>query len=135
MDSSVGCRKTRQRKAIVDALVKSDRHPTADEVFQEVRKRLPKISIGTVYRNLQLLCEAGAIRALDMGGVPRRYESLTKDHCHIRCVQCARVEDLDVSFDRLLEEAAKGTTEFDVRGVQVEVYGICPECAKKRGKE
>ena len=135
VDSSVGCRKTKQRKAIVDALVKSDWHPTADEVYQEIRKELPRISMGTVYRNLQLLSEAGVIKTLDMCGTQRRYESVTKDHCHIRCVQCARVEDLDVSFDRLLEEAAKGTTEFDVRGVQVEFYGICPECSKKVDNE
>jgi len=121
-------RTTKQRRLILEELRNTDRHPTADEIFGLVRSKLPRISLGTVYRNLEVLAEQGLVQRLDSGGGQRRFDARTEDHYHVRCLRCGRVADLpSLKVDIPEREAAAGT-DFRVVGYGLEFLGICPEC-------
>ncbi len=79
-------RLTKQRKVIVEELTKSTDHPTAGDIYDTVRKRLPRISLATVYRNLELLAAHGVIQKLELCGSPARFDARRDGHYHIRCV-------------------------------------------------
>ena len=85
-------RMTRQREVILEELRKVNTHPSADEVYEMVRKRLPRISLGTVYRNLEILSESGDIQKLEPGCTLKRFDGNPSEHSHIRCIRCDRIE-------------------------------------------
>ena len=93
MLNNLNLRMTRQRKVILEELRKVDTHPSADEVYEMVRKRIPRISLGTVYRNLEILSERGDIQKLELGCTLKRFDGVPENHYHIRCVDCGRVVD------------------------------------------
>ncbi|MDI6795534.1 MAG: transcriptional repressor [Desulfatibacillaceae bacterium] len=125
-------RMTRQRRIILDELKKVKSHPTADQVYEMVRRRLPKISLATVYRNLDILSGAGVILKIESGGTQRRYDGDTSDHSHIRCVRCNRVGDVFVSPINVPAVDESQACGFTVLGHRVEFYGVCPECAREK---
>ena len=90
-------RMTPQRRVILEELRRVNDHPAADEIYHRVRKRLPKISLGTVYRNLEVLCELGEIQRLELSGSTKRYDGVPNKHYHIRCVECGRVDDAPIA--------------------------------------
>jgi Fur family transcriptional regulator, ferric uptake regulator len=128
-------RRTKQRDVILDELVKLRTHPSADELYGRVKKRLPRISLGTVYRNLEVLSREGVIARLETAGSQKRFDADTGDHQHIRCVGCGRIEDLASGADRARCDArvARGTG-YRVLGRRVEYLGVCPACGKKKGR-
>ena len=103
-------------------------HPTAEWIHRQARRRLPRISLGTVYRNLNQLAAEGVIREVHAGGHPARFDGNTGRHYHIRCLGCGRVNDLPVSVDTRLEEEAARAMSYRILGHQVEVLGLCPLC-------
>ena len=121
-------RMTQQRKIILEELRKLDSHPTADEVYDTVRKRMPRISLGTVYRNLEILSQWGLARRLDLAGNRRRFDGSTEEHYHVRCVRCGEVEDVPVEPQRHLEESARSNTDFEIIGHRLNFLGLCPRC-------
>lgn len=127
-------RMTPQRRVILEALRKSGNHPSADQVYELVREKLPHVSMGTVYRNLETLAEAGLIQRLELGPGPRHYDAGTKEHYHIRCLQCGKIEDILVELPIGLDRAARIKTGFEVVGHWLEFLGYCPGCAKNSGK-
>ena len=126
-------RMTVQRQVIMEEMGKLHTHPTADEVYQVVRKRLPRVSLGTVYRNLEKLADHGLLLRLDSGSGPRRYDARVENHYHIRCLECSRVGDIFSNQPYPVPEELPGT-DFDVIGLKVEYFGICPACRKKASK-
>lgn len=84
-------RLTTQRQIILEELEKVTSHPTANEVYDMVRKRLPRIGLGTVYRNLELMAETGIILKIEVGGTQKRFDATTHPHYHIRCISCGKV--------------------------------------------
>jgi Fur family ferric uptake transcriptional regulator len=78
-------RRTPQREILLEELAKTNSHPTACELYDIVRRRLPRIGLGTVYRNLELMAESGMIVKLEVGGVQKRFDADTTPHYHIRC--------------------------------------------------
>ena len=128
-------RLTRQRQVVLDELRSVTSHPTAEEVHDLARRRLPRISLGTVYRNLDVLCSSGLVRRLDLAGRQMRFDGDTTRHYHIRCVACDRVDDVPVETSDELEAAARMATRYDVLGHSVEFVGLCPSCRneKERG--
>ena len=121
-------RHSRQRELILEIVRSTMDHPTAEWVHRQTRRRLPRISLGTVYRNLKELAGEGVLRELHSGGEPARFDAITGEHYHIRCVACGRVADLPVSVDRRVEEEAGRAMNFRILGHEVEVQGVCPQC-------
>lgn len=119
---------TRQRQLILDELKKVVTHPTADELYRMVRERLPRVSLGTIYRNLETLSGRGVIRKLELAGTQRRYDATTETHYHIRCTRCGCVEDLKMKPLEAIENAARAVTRFTVTGHTMEFEGVCPNC-------
>ena len=124
-------RLTKQRKVILEELRKVDTHPTADEVFAMVRSKLPKISLGTVYRNLEIMSTEGLIQKIDYTGGQKRFDGNPEVHAHVRCVECGRVGDVHHAPHSNLAELA-GRTEFTILGCRLDYYGLCPKCAEAR---
>ena len=121
-------RRTRQRELVLAIVRSTMDHPTADWVYRQARRRLPRISLGTVYRNLNRLAADGLIREIHAGPHGTRFDGNTGDHHHVRCVECGRVNDLPLSVDTRREEAAARALNYRILGHHVEVQGLCPQC-------
>ena len=121
-------RLTKQRQIILAELRKVTSHPTADDLYNMVRQRLPKISLGTVYRNLEILSDNGIIQKLDVGGTQKRFDGNAAPHYHIRCASCGRVDDLHLPPDESVEEKAAKLTNFKIIRHHLEFVGYCPSC-------
>ncbi len=121
-------RLTTQRQIILEELSKVKTHPTASELYDMVRKRLPRIGLGTVYRNLELMAENGMILKLEVGGTQKRFDATTDTHYHIRCTGCGKVDDIDTPVMDDLVNAAAANSSYQVVGHHVEFTGICPGC-------
>ncbi len=124
-------RMTPQRRVILDELLHTKRHPTADELYSAVRQRIPNISLGTVYRNLEVLSSQGAVRKIEVGGTQRRFDADVSCHHHIRCTECGRVDDVHTDLSDEIERKCARATGYEVRWHHVEFTGVCPECRKK----
>lgn len=123
-------RLTNQRRIIMEELQAVTTHPTADEVYNLVRKRLPRISLGTVYRNLEVLSGLGLVRKLENAAGQKRFDGDMSPHHHIRCDVCGKVGDIFNAPD--LSGIELGLmTDFQITGFNLEFSGICPQCRKK----
>lgn len=131
MNAKKPLRMTKQRRIILEELSKVKTHPTADEVHRLVRRRIPNISLGTVYRNLDVLSESGFIRKLELGGVQRRFDGLTEDHYHVRCVKCGRVDDVPISPLPGVEQSARRLSGYRILSHSLEFVGLCPRCSEE----
>ena len=119
---------TNQRLIILDYMKDNYRHPSVEEVYLHVKKRLPRISKKTVYRNLQFLCEEGLIQEAKVSGV-QRYEPKIAPHQHMICKRCHKVTD--VHSDELYSHAkdvGKTFPDFEVESLDISYYGICKRC-------
>ncbi|MDW7773380.1 MAG: transcriptional repressor [Desulfobulbaceae bacterium] len=121
-------RLTTQRQIILEELAKVKTHPTASELYDMVRKRLPRIGLGTVYRNLELMAENGMILKLEVGGTQKRFDATTDTHYHIRCSNCGRVDDIDTPVMDELVKTAADSSAYRIIGHHVEFTGLCPDC-------
>ena len=129
IDHLPNMRLTTQRQIILEELSKVTSHPTANEVYDMVRKRLPRIGLGTVYRNLELMAESGIILKLEVGGTQKRFDATTDLHYHIRCVQCGRVDDIDIPVQAEINREAAKMTDYQILSHHIEFSGICKECS------
>ena len=121
-------RETKQRETILRVLRKTKSHPAADWIYEEVKKEIPNISKGTVYRNLRVLQEDGAVLELNLNGTVSRFEAKRESHYHFRCEQCGRVIDVDQPVDRELDEKVARKTGLKILCHQLEFRGLCHEC-------
>jgi len=124
-------RMTRQRGAILDVVRNTTAHPTADEVYRLVRRRLPRISLGTVYRNLEMLCEAGAIARVEAAEGKRRYDGNVEAHYHVRCVHCGCVGDVAMKPIAVPKAVLRRASDYEITGHRLEFIGICPGCRQR----
>lgn len=124
-----GYRMTRQREIVLDELSRTREHPKADEIYQMVRKKLPHISFGTVYRNLRLLKELGLVRELSYGKNFSRYEAFFDNHQHFTCTSCGRVLDIDEPLAISTRGVTVGSKPVRVDEYRLEFYGTCDECS------
>ena len=123
-------RKTKQREVILRVLGEHIDHPSADTIYEEVRKFLPRISLGTVYRNLEIMSESGTIMKLETGGSIKRFDPFTGPHPHFRCVKCGAIEDLpfeidDSIFTGKMDNWAHGRK---IQNLNIEYTGLCIKC-------
>ena len=119
---------TRQRRVILEELKKIETHPTADEVYERARQRLPRISLGTVYRNLEVLSECGLIQKLEVGGTQKRFDGTVGNHHHIRCVRCGSLEDVWLEPLIAIENTLRSRCDYEIIGTRLEFMGVCPQC-------
>ncbi len=127
-------RMTSQREIILKELQDSHQHLSADELYERVKKIMPRISLATVYRNLETLSEAGIIGKLEISGRQKRFDSDIHPHDHIYCLQCHRVDNID--FDRNLVNPAEVASDkgYRITGYRVEFKGICSACRRNQEK-
>lgn len=128
--SEIQTRMTRQRAVILEELRKVKSHPTADEVYSIVRERLPRISLGTVYRNLDFLAETGQILKLEAAGSTKRFDGEIAWHQHVRCIYCGRIGDVMGSAP-VATSPDISVPGFTITGTRLEYDGVCDACAQK----
>ncbi len=124
-------RMTNQREIILRELNTSQRHLAADELYDRVKKVMPRISLATVYRNLEILSEAGMIGKLEISGRQKRFDYDPSEHDHIYCVVCHRVDNLEMAHKGLTAEEFGAVVGYSVTGYRLEIIGVCPECQTK----
>lgn len=129
MAHEMGFRLSKQRKVILEELQKVKTHPTADEVYDMVRKIIPRISLGTVYRNLEFLSGKGLVLKLGAPGEQKRFDGNPAPHPHIRCQVCTAVADVEceVEIPYIPDTCTSG---FKILNTNVEFVGVCPKCQK-----
>ena len=121
-------RKSKQREAILRVLKGTSSHVTADWVYEQVRKEILNISLGTVYRNLKLLKQKGKVLELDLANHQSRFEANARNHYHFRCEQCGRIFDVDEPVDEEINERVARKTDFKVSYHRLEFRGLCKDC-------
>ena len=121
-------RYSRQREALIQILKNTDSHPTADRIYDELRKEFPNVSLATVYRNLKQLAEQNMVLAIDVGTGSEHYDGDVSLHYHFACKECGRVYDIHTSPFRHLDEEVSKKTGFDVDTHSLIFFGKCKEC-------
>jgi len=120
---------TKQKTAVLDTLRSVNNHPTAEWLYQEARKRIPGLSLGTVYRNLNQLKDNGEITELNYGNGQSRFDGRKDNHYHFCCTACGSVMDLYMPMVKTLDTKARTASNCQVSGHRLEFYGICDACA------
>jgi Fe2+ or Zn2+ uptake regulation protein len=123
---------TSQRELVLKYVKDSYAHPTADEIYRNLKGKLPRISKKTVYSNLKALSEAGLIREISTMGV-KRYEPAMKPHHHLICQVCDRVLDIEEEeLTKLAIRIGEKLEDFEVSSTTTHFYGICNDCKERR---
>ena len=128
-------RNTPQRKIVLEEIRSTALHPTAVELFEIVRRRLPKISLGTVYRNLELLSRSGTIQKLTSSGSEARFDGNPRHHYHVRCIYCDRVEDVQEVQPSKAVQQPKMIGGYEILDHRLEFVGVCPGCKDKTDRD
>ncbi|MCB5934758.1 peroxide-responsive transcriptional repressor PerR [Caldibacillus thermoamylovorans] len=126
-----GVRITPQRHAILEYLINSMAHPTADEIYKALEGKFPNMSVATVYNNLRVFKDVGLVKELTYGDSSSRFDFTTHDHYHAICESCGKIVDFQYPSLDEVEQFASHVTGFKVSHHRLEVYGLCPDCAKK----
>lgn len=121
---------SRQREAIKEYLTHTTCHPTADTVYMNIKKLYPNISLGTVYRNLNLLAEHGEIVKISCGDGSDRFDANIDQHYHLICSHCGEVIDLKMDSIEHINTIANASFSGKINGHTVYFYGTCENCLK-----
>jgi Fur family ferric uptake transcriptional regulator len=121
-------RNTRQRTVLLEELRKLSCHPTAAKLYEIARARMPKISLGTIYRNLDLLAQSGVIQKLHVGGAEARFDGNPEQHHHVRCIHCERVDDVHDLPEDFVKGQVQTLAGYDIVDFRLDFLGICPDC-------
>lgn len=123
---------THQRLAVYEELTGRRDHPSAEALYESLKKAYPSLSLATVYKTLQTLHQLGMVARVDSPTAQARYDAIVETHHHAVCAACGSIQDLfDPRLDKLPSPAAKG---FQVSGHSVHFHGLCAACAKKAGR-
>ena len=127
-------RNSRQRTLVYEAVRASRSHPNAEEIYHDVQKQLPDISLGTVYRNLNLLEEMGQLVRIHTGVGPDRFDAILQMHPHLVCSSCGGVFDLDCCIGQEMDllKRAFERSGAQIDGVQARAFGICEQCREQK---
>ncbi len=131
---STGVRITPQRHAILNFLIHSMIHPTADDIYKALEDKFPNMSVATVYNNLRVFREAGLVKELTYGDSSSRFDFVTNDHYHIICDACGKIVDFHYPGLDEVEHLASHVTGFQVNSHRMEIYGTCPTCITQSTK-
>ncbi|MGE7999113.1 peroxide-responsive transcriptional repressor PerR [Lysinibacillus sp. NPDC093190] len=125
---TTGVRITPQRHAILEYLIQTMAHPTADEIYKALEGKFPNMSVATVYNNLRVFREVGLVKELTFGDASSRFDFVTNDHYHMICECCGTIVDFHYPGLDEIEHFASQVTGFDVHSHRLEIYGTCPSC-------
>lgn len=131
----VNRRNTIQKELVQNAVYEMRKHVTANEVYEFIKKDYPNIGRGTVYRNLDILVEEGALRKVEVPDGPNCYDFTLKNHYHVRCMTCGEVSDVDMDEIPDLLKKIHDTHGTDFLGYDISFKGVCPKCREKRQEE
>src|SRR5699024_5042675 len=123
-----GVRITPQRHAVLDYLLTSETHPTADEIYKSLESQFPNMSVATVYNNLRAFKELGLVRELTYGDNSSRFDCNMTEHYHILCLECGKIVDFHYPSVEEVESLAEQVTGFEVSHHRMELYGKCADC-------
>lgn len=121
---------SKQKEAIIRVLRETSSHPSAEWIYEQVRKDVPNIGLATVYRNLRLLNEAGEVSEIRTSGDGTRFDYNTGTHYHFHCDRCGRILDLDEPIDTTIEARIARRTGLRVTRHHLELGGVCLDCQK-----
>lgn len=127
-----GVRITPQRHAVLEYLLTTHTHPTADEIYRALEGKFPNMSVATVYNNLRILKELGLVRELTYGDDSSRFDSGPDEHYHIICEECGKIVDFHYPTLDEIEALAEKVSGFEISHHRMELYGVCEECATAR---
>ena len=122
---------TPQRHAILEYLISSMSHPTADEIYKALEGKFPNMSVATVYNNLRVFREVGLVKELTYGDASSRFDFVTTQHYHVICDSCGKIVDFHYPGLDEVEQLASHVTGYNIRYHRLEIYGSCPDCAMK----
>ena len=128
-------RNTIQKDMVLKTVSELKRHLTADEVYGYIKKDHPNIGKGTVYRNLGILAEEGAIRKVEVPDGTNRFDFTLKKHYHVRCMECGAVSDVDMDEITDLEEKIRDTHGTEFLGYDIFFKGICHDCRGNKDED
>lgn len=125
---------SRQRASIIEYLKNTSSHPTADTVYMHVKQVYPNISLGTVYRNLNLLAELGEAKKISIPGESDRFDGRTDNHYHVICNKCGCVTDLEFPMEQVKEVNHLADDHYtgEILSHETIFYGLCPDCSKEK---
>jgi Fe2+ or Zn2+ uptake regulation protein len=126
---------TPQRLAVMRALQSRRDHPTADLIYQEVRRHLPAISFNTVYKTLEILCQRGMVIKVNPLHAVARYDGVTGHHAHLICRQCHQIIDLDWEASEVPALPAADLHGFQIEHPSLTFWGVCPGCQRREPHE
>lgn len=129
-----GVRITPQRQAILNFLIRSKSHPTADEIYQSLSPDFPNISVATIYNNLKVFKKTGIVKELTYGDASSRFDFDTQNHYHVICEKCGKIVDFHYPSLHEIEQLAQHVTDFNITHHRMEIYGICQECKEAEDK-
>ena len=124
-------RNSRQREAILEVLRNTDEHPDASVIYERVRKLIPNISLGTVYRNLAVMADERDILRLSANSASVHYDGNTHPHYHVVCERCGRIDDIFTDFTKEVDKFAKKAYKGKIEEHSLIFYGLCEECTKE----
>lgn len=126
---SKGLKLTPQRLAILEYLEGNKNHPSAENIYEAVKKKFPMMSFATVYKTLETLKLKGNLLELTIDPQRRRYDPDTKTHHHLICITCKKIIDIEADVPVSIPDEVK--EGFEVTGNHVEFYGICSDCRSR----
>jgi len=124
-------RQSKQRNRILELLRSTASHPTADWLYEQLKKEFPRLSLGTVYRNLSTLIDQGLVKKIHFGSTFDRFEANIQPHYHLICESCGNILDFEMPIYDDLNQQAKQLTNFDIRHHKLEFFGMCEDCNRK----
>ena len=123
-------RQSKQRNRILEVLRSTESHPTADWLYNQLKSEFPKLSLGTVYRNLSTLEEQGLVKKIHFGSTFDRFEANTNPHYHLICEECGKIMDFELPIYDDINKQAKKKTSFNIHHHKLEFFGVCENCNK-----
>ena len=126
-----GLAATHQRQIIYETVLSLHGHPSPEAIYDKVRRKIPSISLATVYKNIQTFLESGMLREVSLHHGALRVEPNTHPHHHLVCIRCKSISDLDednLGPIRLMQKLPAG---FQVKRISVDVLGVCDACSSK----
>lgn len=128
--TKITLRRSQQRERILELLRTTDRHPTADWIYGKLKKEFPKLSLGTIYRNLSVLVEQGHAKKIHFGSTFDRFEAKLVPHYHLICENCKQIIDFELPIYNDINDKAERVSGFEIRYHKIDFFGVCSNCNK-----